>query len=69
MTNSQIAQNIPIEITSGNISDTTLLCRDNTVVFLPSDYKFRNNDRVVTYSNTNGSVTIADIPLTNYQPE
>jgi hypothetical protein len=69
MTDNELLIKLPADLTAVNVAEIFLLCRDNTVIELPENYKFLETDRVVSFAKSNGFITIKNIPLTNYLPE
>ena len=68
MTDIEILKNLPAGLPFPEASEI-LLARDGTVILLPEGYKWKENDRVVRYTNNYGTVELKDIPTSNYAPE
>jgi hypothetical protein len=54
---------------NGNLSKTRFLIRGSSVSVLPVNYKKRDGDEVVDFSQINGSATYEVVDLSIYEPE
>jgi len=68
MTDLDILTNLPEGLPFPEVS-VTLLARAGEVSLLPDNYKSRQGDRVVSYTNFYGRTSLVDRPLTDFASE